>query len=178
MNNFLEKIASVEISTVIVEEIVDEVFIPWEVYRSIYYISRETLATSKIDPSLRDRYLQLRRQLELEYSLLLIDRTSKLYDRTAVTEVKANLPLLTESNSSWETIATRLPEPVIDDRTSANSKVNRLLSDRAFLATLSKLGKIKATLDRRNRSWHQNSSSPTSITDLTYALLDPRIHYD
>ena len=69
--NLLENITAIEISTVIVEEIVDETFIPWEVYQALFYLSRPYLEQLAIDISLENRYLQLRRQLELAYCLLL-----------------------------------------------------------------------------------------------------------
>ena len=110
--DLLENITAVEISTVIVEEIVDEMFIPWEVYQGIYYISRSSLEQSNIDLSLRSRYLQLRRQLELAYCLLLTDSNSQLYNRTLVREIRRDLPILSCDDSEWETIPTRLPQPV------------------------------------------------------------------
>ena len=162
----LENLATVEISTAIVAEIIEDVFIPWEVYQTIYSISRACLATSSIDSSLHDRYLQLRRQLELAYNLLLIDPHSRLYDRTIVSEVKQNLPLLARSDSTWENIPTLLPQPISSDRNLTKSKLNKLLEERIFLNTLRQLGNTKALLDRRDRHLHQDRNN---ITDMTYA---------
>ncbi|NJL52394.1 MAG: hypothetical protein HC930_09570 [Hydrococcus sp. SU_1_0] len=94
--NLLENITTVEISTVIVDEIEDEIFIPWEVYQAIYDLSRSYLEQSAIDLSLWNRYLQLRRQLELAYCLLLVDASSSQYNRLLVAEVKRDLPLLSQ----------------------------------------------------------------------------------
>ena len=112
-HNLLENITAVEISTVIVEEIVDEIFIPWEVYQAIYYLSRSYLEQSAIDLSLRNRYLQLRRQLELAYCLLLIDINSQLYNPTLVPEITRDLPILSQQNVDWETIPPGYQRPFL-----------------------------------------------------------------
>ena len=166
-HNLLENITSVEISTVIVEEIVDEMFIPWEVYQDIYYLSRSNLERSYVAHSLHDRYLQLRRQLELAYCLLLIDANSQLYRRILVQEVKRDLPTLTNKNDEWETIATRLPEPIPDNRYQMK-EVNRLFKDSQFINVLQQLNKRKTALDRRDRVLRSAPDS-NDIGDLTYA---------
>ena len=167
-HNLLENITAVEISTVIVEEIVDEMFIPWEVYQDIYYLSRSDLERSLVDRSLHDRYLQLRRQLELAYCLLSIDANSQLYRRVLVKEVKQDLPVLSKKNDEWETIATRLPEPIPHSRHQTMSQVNRLLKDSQFINVLQQLNKRKTALDRRDRILRSAPSS-NDISDLTYA---------
>lgn len=166
--NLLENITSVEISTVIVEEIVDEMFIPWEVYQAIYYLSRSYIKQSGIDPTLGDRYLQLRRQLELAYCLLLIDPGSQLYSRTLVAEIKRDLPVLTQKDCEWETIPTRLPQPIPSKRHQTMSMVNKLLQDRQFVNILCQLNQRKTALDRRDRILRSSPLS-TNITDTTYA---------
>ncbi|WP_019504202.1 hypothetical protein [Pleurocapsa sp. PCC 7319] len=167
-HNLLENITAVEISTVIVEEIVDEVFIPWEVYQAIYYLSRSYLKQSGINLTLGDRYLQLRRQLELAYCLLLIDPSSQLYNRTLVSEIKRDLPVLTQRDCEWETISTRLPAPIPNKRYETMSAVYKLLQDRQFVNVLRQLDKRKIALDRRDRIL-RSSSSTSNITDTTYA---------
>ena len=167
-HNLLDNITSVEISTVIVEEIVDEMFIPWEVYQAIYYLSRSYIKQSGINLSLGDRYLQLRRQLELAYCLLLIDPSSQLYNRALVSEIKRDLPVLTQTNCEWETIPTRLPEPIPSNRHQTMSMVNKLLQDRQFANVLLQLNKRKIALDRRDRIL-RNSPLTNNITDTTYA---------
>ena len=165
-HNLLENITSVEISTVIVEEIVDEIFIPWEVYQDIYYLSRSNLERF-VTRSLRDRYLQLRRQLELAYCLLLIDPDSQLYNRASVKEIKRDLPVLSQKNDRWETIPTRLPEPISHSRHQMRS-VNRLLKDSQFINVLQQLNKHKTALDRRDRILRSAPNS-NDLSDLTYA---------
>ncbi|WP_319420094.1 hypothetical protein [Pleurocapsa sp. FMAR1] len=167
-HNLLDSITAVEISTVIVEEIVDEMFIPWEVYQGIYYLSRSYLERSTIDSSLDDRYLQLRRQLELAYCLQVIDPKSTLYNRTLVSEIKRDLPILSQNNSEWETIPTRLPEAIPHSGQQSMSEVNKLLRDRTFINILQQLSKRKAALDRRDRIL-RSSSGYDNISDTTYA---------
>jgi hypothetical protein len=167
--NLLANITTVEISTVIVDEIVDEVFIPWEVYQAIYHLSRSYLEQSAIDLSLWNRYLQLRRQLELAYCLLLVDASSSQYNRLLVAEIKRDL---SQQNVDWETISTRLPEPIPSSRHSL-AKVNQLLKEQQFINVLQQLNKRKTALDRRDRVL-RNSSQPNNlhhlnITDTTYA---------
>ncbi len=167
-HNLLDNITSVEISTVIVEEIVDEMFIPWEVYQAIYYLSRSYIKHSGINLTLGDRYLQLRRQLELAYCLLLIDPSSQLYNHALVSEIKRDLPVLTQTNYEWETIPTRLPEPISNNSHQTMSMVNKLLQDRQFANVLLQLNKRKIALDRRDRIL-RNSPLTNNITDTTYA---------
>jgi len=166
--DLLENITAVEISTVIVAEIVDEMFIPWEVYQSLFELSDFSLEQSKIDRSLRSHYLQLRRQLELAYCLLLINPNSSVYNRKLVKGIKRDLPVLTQQNSQWQTLATRLPEPIPSSRHQNMSAVNRLLGDRSFINILQQLQKKKIALDRRGRILH-SSNVPNDITDSTYA---------
>lgn len=165
IQNPLENITAVEISTAIVDEIVDEVFIPWEVYQAIYYLSRSHLSQLAVDSSLCDRYLQLRRQLELSYCLLLIDPNSAQYNRLLVEAVKRDLPILSQ-HAGWEAIGTRLPEPIPDRRKSI-SQVNKLLREREFINVLQQLNKRKIALDRRDRILR--SSDRNDITHTTYA---------
>ena len=166
--DLLENITAVEISTVIVEEIIDEMFIPWEVYQGIYYISRSSLEQLNIDLSLRSRYLQLRRQLELAYCLLLIDSNSPLYNRTLVREIKKDLPILTQQNHDWEMLSTRLPKPIPSTRHQTMSGVNQLISDRSFVNILQQLHKRKVALDKRDLIM-SSSVVPNDITNSTYA---------
>ncbi|MEM7757757.1 MAG: hypothetical protein AAF298_06500 [Cyanobacteria bacterium P01_A01_bin.40] len=167
-HKLLENISAVEISTVIVAEIVDEVFIPWEVYQAIYSLSRNYLDQSTIDLSLHHRYLQLRKQLELAYCLLLIDPNSQLYNRTLVREIKRDLAVLSQQTGDWETIATRLPEPIPLRRHETMSQVNKLLREPQFVDVLQQLNKLKSALDRRDRILRSSSHSH-NITDTTYA---------
>ena len=166
--DLLENITSVEISTVIVEEIVDEMFIPWEVYQGIYYISRSSLEQSGVSLSLRLRYLQLRRQLELAYCLLLVNSTSQLYNRTLAREIERDLSILSQPDSKWETLPTRLPKPVPSSRHQTMSEVNKSIGDRSFVNILQQLHKRKVALDKRERVI-RSSPVPNDITNSTFA---------
>ena len=176
MNNFLDNITTIEINTVIVEEIVEEIFIPWEIYQAVYYISRSALAAEGVHPSLHDRYLNLRRELELKYSLLSLERNSPFYNRRQAAEIRRNLPLLTAPNHDWENLSTRLPEPLPREKDAPISAIDHLFKDRRFVKTLRQLGKIKSNLDWRGRTLRHNSHS---ILNQTYAQttisLDGRI---
>lgn len=165
--NPLKNITAIEISTAIVDEIVEEVFIPWEAYQALYYLSRSYLSQSGVDPSLWGRYLQLRRQLELAYSLLLLDPNSAQYNRHLEAEIKRDLPILSQKSEAWSTLATKLPEPIPDHRQSMRS-VNLLLRDRQFVNVLQQLDRRKMALDRRNHAL-QTALDRHNITDTTYA---------
>ena len=164
----IENISAVEISTVIVAEIVDEMFIPWEAYQGLFYLSSSSLEQSQVNLSLRSRYLQLRRQLELAYCLLLIDSNSSLYNRRLIKEIQRDLTILSQQDSEWETLATRLPEPIPRSRHQTMSAVNNLLGDRTFIDILQQLYKRKIALDRRERIIN-SCDLPNDITDSTYA---------
>lgn len=167
-HNLLENFTAVEISTVIVDEIVEEMFISWEVYQGIFALSRSSLEQSAIDRSLFDRYLQLRRQLELAYCLLLVDPSSQLYNRTEAAEIRRDLPVLSQPNDRWELLLTRLPEPIPSDRHQTMSQVNELLQQPQFVNVLQQLNKHKVALDRRDRTL-RSSSRQNNITDTAYA---------
>ena len=94
----------------------DEVFIPWEAYQGIYYLSRSYLAQLTISPALHSRYLQLRRQLELGYCLLLVNPSSQLYSRALVSKIEGDLSILGQPDGNWEIIPSRLPEPIPQHR--------------------------------------------------------------
>ncbi|ELR99985.1 hypothetical protein [Gloeocapsa sp. PCC 73106] len=69
LNSFqeiLSEVTALEVRTIVVEEISLESFNPWQAYQEIYSISPASLEQQGIDLSVRDRYLELRRQLELE----------------------------------------------------------------------------------------------------------------
>ncbi|GAB4541714.1 MAG: hypothetical protein Tsb0014_33870 [Pleurocapsa sp.] len=165
-DRFLENFATIEINTVIVEEIVDDIFIPWEAYQEIYTISRPWLQASPIHTSLHHRYLQLRRQLELAYNLLLVDPSSQLYNRALAAEIKRNLPILATSKREWENISSKLPEPISQETERPIAQIEKLLSDRRFLTTLRQLKQNKTILDQRDRLLRNHSQD---ILNTTYA---------
>ena len=148
MTSLLDNIPALEVTTTIIEEITPEVFIPWEVYQNIYQISPAYLQSIAIEPHLCDRYLDLRRRLELQYALLLVNPDSELYNSRLKTEVQTDLPLLTKSTTSWADIPNRLPSP--ESTSDRDQKTcQKLLQEPQFLITLRQLGKLKDILDRK-----------------------------
>ena len=150
MSFILNKVSAVEIKTIIVDEITEEVLIPYEVYQAIYLISPSYLAESNVAETLRDRYLKLRRQLELQYALLLTDKNSSLYDQQLEIQVKGDLPLLAQDDTPWNNLPCRLPPPVNFDRTGENQALSKLLAEPNFRSILRQLGTVKASLDTLN----------------------------
>ncbi len=177
MNSLLEDIPALEVSTTIVEEITPEVFIPWEVYQSIYQISPVYLQEIAIDPNLCDRFLDLRRRLELQYALLLVNPDSKLYNSRLESKVQEDLPILAKSSTNWEDLPSRLPSPEsLSDRDKKN--LNKLLQEPQFLITLRQLGKLKDLLDRKavtTQKVEEDSINNKIPTNITYAQTSIKI---
>ena len=176
MSSLLGEVSRVEISTMIVDEITEDVFLPYEVYQAIYEISPSYLEELKIDSSLRDRYLRLRRQLELQYALLLTDKNSSLYDEELTAEVTRDLPLLAQETTTWEKLPCRLP-PLIDyGSLAANKVLYRLLAEPQFQTILRQVGEIKASLDRRNMQLARSREKNLALTYIqTLIQLDGKI---
>lgn len=172
LSDFLGELSSLEVNTTIVEEIVEEQLIPWEIYQAIYPISQSYLEQLNIHESLRDRYLELRRQLELEYVLLLNHPHSDLYNPSLAARCNRDLSLLAQPNSEWETIPTKLPPPFIAENTETVSAVQQLLHDYYFLRVLRKLGNAKMALDRRNQHLWQSDSEHSSAYDKTVRAIE------
>jgi hypothetical protein len=170
MSSLLGEISAVEISTMIVDEITEDIFLPFEVYQAIYEISPSYLAELEINPQLRDRYLRLRRQLELQYALLLTDENSFCYDEQLAAEVKVDLPLLAKESTTWSSLPCRLPPPVNANYTNDNGFLYQLLAEPTFKTILRQLGKIKEALDRRNLQLARSARNDLTMTyDVTYA---------
>ncbi len=164
LNVLVGEIASVEVNTSLVDKITTEKFIPWQVYQQLHAISRLNLEKLNIHSSLREHYLSLRRQLELEYAFLLVNPTSELYDEKISKQVKQDLAILTQPNNDWENLLSRLPNPLDSDNPSVMLTLHKLLRDYPFLRTLRKLGELKNVLDRRNQVVWQSESA-----DMIYA---------
>ncbi|MEC4805853.1 MAG: hypothetical protein SAJ12_07145 [Jaaginema sp. PMC 1079.18] len=164
LSGVLTEMTALEVNTIVVEEITGHKFIPWESYRDIYEISPNWLEQSGIHPSLRDRYLDLRRNLEREYTMLLSNPDSALYDaQTADLDRDDSL----------------LPNPFQAGISGEIVRVQQLLSDSRFLRNLRKQAELKVCWDRRNRALQRLAASrpdlpPGTIakairTDLIYA---------
>jgi hypothetical protein len=150
-SHFVGQLASIEISTAIVSEIIKDSFIPWEVYRNIYQISSVFLVNSAINPQLHPRYLQLRRQLELEYHLLLLNPDFPFYSRHHTAEIIKNLEILESNNFNWENFSSKLPSPISTDRQN-NRIMQKLLNNRDFLSILRRLNELTTDLEQQQRS--------------------------
>jgi hypothetical protein len=170
MSSLLGEISAVEISTVIVDEITEDIFLPYEVYQAIYEISPGYLAELGINPQLRDRYLRLRRQLELQYALLLTDENNFFYDEQLAAEVKVDLPILAKETTTWSSLPCRLPSPINTNYTRGNGFLSQLLAEPTFKTILRQLGNIKASLDRRNLQLSTATNHDFAmISGITYA---------
>ncbi|MDY7012540.1 MAG: hypothetical protein SVX43_02870 [Cyanobacteriota bacterium] len=158
LNRFVESLSDVllditalEVNTMVVERITGDKFIPWDAYRGLYPIDRAYLEQYPIHESLRDRYLELRRTLELNYALCLSDPRSELYDPVKIASPESNR-VLSDPALEINERNTQLPSPF--KRTSADEllEVQQILADARFLRGLRKLGELKASLDNRNQT--------------------------
>lgn len=152
LGEVLIDITALEVNTMVVEQITGSKFIAWEAYRDIYVISREYLEQQDIHESLRDRYIDIRKSLELEYTLLLTDPTSEFYDSSVLASAREPDQILTDPTVELHQIQTRLPDPVTPTNPEEILKVQRLLNDSSFLRSLRKQSELKAALDNRNKA--------------------------
>ena len=136
----------------VVERITGDKFIAWEAYRDIYPISQDYLEQHLIHESVRDRYIELRKNLELEYTLLLTDPTSEFYDPTVLTSSREDNQILATPTIELHEIQTRLPDPLSPNSPEEILKAQRLLNDSRFLRSLRKISELKAALDNRNKA--------------------------
>jgi hypothetical protein len=152
LGEVLIDITALEVNTMVVEQISGSKFIAWEAYRDIYPISREYLEQQGIHESLRDRYIDIRKSLELEYTLLLTDPASEFYDPNVLASAREPDQILTDPTVELHQIQTRLPDPVTPTNPEEILKVQRLLNDSSFLRSLRKQSELKAALDNRNKA--------------------------
>lgn len=187
LNQFLQSLGEVlvditalEVNTMVVEQITGDKFIAWEAYRDIYAISQEYLEQQEIHESLRPRYLELRKNLELEYTLLLTDPTSEFYDPRVLESARQANQILTDPTVEMHEIQTRLPDPVRPTNPEEIVKAQKVLNDSRFLRSLRKISELKAALDNRNKAlWKKQDEQPGYVesdalnkavkTDMIYA---------
>jgi hypothetical protein len=136
----------------VVERITGDKFIAWEAYRDIYAISQQYLEQNEIYESLRDRYIELRKSLELEYTLLLTDPASEFYDPSVLNSATQENRILTDPTVQLHEIQTRLPDPLQPTSPEEILKAHKLLTDSRFLRSLRKFSELKAALDNRNKA--------------------------
>jgi hypothetical protein len=168
LNEFLQSLGEVliditalEVNTMVVERITGDKFIAWEAYRDIYAISQPYLDQQEIHESLCDRYLELRKKLELEYALVLSDPTSEFYepsvlesateDKQILTDPTIELPEMRSGLGSSATLS-RLPNPTNPTSPEEILKAREILNDSRFLRSLRKMSELKAALDNRNKA--------------------------
>ena len=152
LGDVLIDITALEVNTMVVEQITGEKFIPWEAYRDIYAISEVYLEQQGIHKSLCDRYIKLRKNLELEYTLLLTNPTSEFYDPTVVNSAREDDQILTDPTLELHELQTRLPDPIKPSSLEEIIKVRKVLSDSRFLRSLRKMSELKTALDCRNKA--------------------------
>ncbi|HEY9649731.1 MAG TPA: hypothetical protein V6C95_03640 [Coleofasciculaceae cyanobacterium] len=152
LGEVLIDITALEVNTMVVKQITGDKFIPWEAYRDIYRISPEFFAQEEIHQSLCDRYVELRKNLELEYTLLITDQTSELYDANALNSSTNGSQILTDPTVNLQDMQTRLPDPLSPTNPEEIFKVQRLLNNSHFLRALRKMSELKAALDNRNKA--------------------------
>lgn len=175
----LGELAVVEINTAIVDEIDNEPFIPWLAYRDIYLISPAYLQKENIHPSLYQPYLYLRRQLELQYTLLLADPNSQFYDPAIEQRIDEEIRIFSDPNENWEEMPlTKLPKPIDLKDAPDTLLLSQLLRSRRFLIGLRYLEAQKKDLARRDRTLEKlrsqggqniNHKQQASLTNQVYA---------
>ncbi|MGB3205806.1 MAG: hypothetical protein WBB28_12520 [Crinalium sp.] len=157
LSDVLLDITALEVNTMVVDQITGNKFIPWQVYRDVYPISREYLKRNGVDESLRDRYLSLRKQLEIEYCLLLTEENPSAIRDTRI---------LTDPSVTLDQIETQLPNPLNPSATPTEIRaIQDLLDDGRFLRTLRKIAELKAALDNRNKALAQNRTEKLEYLD-------------
>lgn len=154
INSFLQSLADIlpeitalEVSTIVVEEITPNKFLPRQVYRELYPISQSFLENTGIHESLIDRYLQLHRTLLLKYISLVATPQSSLYSSELIEAVNESYHFLGNSSNDPKESPIQLPDPTDSRETE---QLEQLLSNPNFLRCLRKLGEFKAILDQGN----------------------------
>jgi hypothetical protein len=157
LNSFIQSLGEVfvditalEVNTMVVEEITGDKFIPWEVYRDVFPICQEFLEKQPISPNLYHRYLDLRKQLELQYILCLTNPNSEIFDQQNTIDGVYNTSILTDKSLVLNESNTYLPNPINSKSNREMVKVQKLLSCSHFLRALRKIGEVKSNLDSRN----------------------------
>jgi hypothetical protein len=165
LDKLLADITTIEIQTILVDEIVCNRFVSWEAYRDIYLISRSYLTEIGIHKSLFDRYLNLRLDLEREYVLMAREIGSEFYDPKV-----ANSPLLKNSQQLVGETYSLLPSPMDPPDSQAMLKVENLLKFPRFVMALRRISEVKNYLDRHNQRLLESSDSWDNLAaDFRYA---------
>lgn len=155
LSEVLIDITALEVNTMVVERITGDKFMPWEIYRDLYRIDESWRYRDELHESLRGRYVELRRSLEMEYVLLMCDPESDLFDpstqeQTAVQQER--LRILSDPNAPIDALHSQLPNPLKPHDPNEMHRVQALLNNPKFSRSLRKMSELKAGLDNRNRS--------------------------
>lgn len=155
LGEVLIDITALEVNTMVVERITGNKFMAWDVYRELFQIDESCQNAEDIHATLRDRYLDLRRDLELSYVLLICDPNSELFDPTTQGSGVAQatrLQILRDAQAPIDHEHTQLPNPLAVNNAEELHKVQALLNNTRFSRTLRKMSELKAGLDNRNRA--------------------------
>lgn len=144
-------ITALEVNTMVVKQITGDKFMPWDSYLSLYSIDTHWTARSNIHESLQYRYMALRRDLEVEYLLLVCNPESEMFDPN-ISQQQDQLQILSDPNALMDITHSHLPNPLIPHNTVEMQKVQDLLHNAKFSRTLRKVAELKAALDNRNRT--------------------------
>jgi len=165
LGGVLIDITALEVNTMVVDRITGDKFIPWEAYRDIYPISTTYLEQEGIHESLRDRYIQLRKSLELEYTLLLSDPTSEFYDQAVLDSAsQQNNHILTAPAAELEQMEIRLPDPYSINTHQKALYIKKILNNSRFLRSLRKINELKNALDNRNKALQKKQDEQRHVT--------------
>lgn len=182
LSDVLVDITALEVNTMVVGRITGKKFVAWDTYRELFQIDETWHHNDAIHHSLRDRYVALRKDLELEYILLICDPNSELFDPTTQERGLAQeerLRILKDTDTSLTVTNSQLPNPLQVHNTDELQRVQQLLDNGRFSRILRKMSELKAGLDNRNRALMQvqdlNPGTSTTQheaavkTDLIYA---------
>lgn len=159
LEQFMADITTIEIKTIVVDEIVEKRFISWEAYREIYLISQEYLNEIGISDSLKASYLSLKEDLEKAYLQIVKDSQSDFYEPKVT-----NLYLLDKTKTSM------LPSPLNESDSDHILKIERLLKYPPFVLTLRRITEYKNILDQRNQKIKENPNYKEDlVTDFVSA---------
>ncbi|MGB3692440.1 MAG: hypothetical protein WA865_18010 [Spirulinaceae cyanobacterium] len=180
MGNVLTDITALEVNTMVVDHISGDKFMPWKTYQDIYAIDRSYLKQHEVHQSLWEPYMELRKELELNYISLLGDPDSSLYSPQKVASMKGESEAISDPNGTMEEMVTGLPNPFDQETIQAQADIRSLFADSRFLRCLRKMGELKTALDNRNRSLIEETAEHESYvtsevientvkTDIIYA---------
>lgn len=165
LGEVLVDITALEVNTMVVEQITGEKFIAWQAYRNLYPISKQYLEDNNFHESLRDRYLDLRKSLELEYTLVVSDPSSEFYDPNVLNAAGEDNQILTDPEVELDEIQTRLPDPFHPTSSDEILKAKKILTNGRFLRSLRKLNELKAALDNRGKSLYKKQDEQIGNVD-------------